>query len=115
MAKPVMSPELVTELLQQHGILTTASAVRWLGKVAVRWRLDGGRWQQPCRGVIVTRPGPLSSDEMLCAIVLGAGTDAVLGDLTATRLDGLTGFDAFARSCRRIRICPRSLLRTAGC
>jgi len=30
---------------------------------------------------------------MLWAIVLGAGTDAVLGGLTAARLDGLTGFD----------------------
>lgn len=88
-----MPPELAAELQQQCGVVTIASGVRWLGRAVVRWRLERGRWQQPCRGVVVTRPGPLSPDEMLWVVVLGAGTGAVLGGLTAARLDGLTGFD----------------------
>jgi hypothetical protein len=93
MAETDMPPELAAELQQQCGVVTMASAVRWLGRSVVRWRLKRGRWQQPCRGVVVTRSGPLSSDEMLWVVVLGAGTGAVLGGMTAARLDGLTGFD----------------------
>ena len=88
-----MPPELAAELQQQCGVVTIASAVRWLGRAVVRWRLERGRWQQPCRGVVVTRSGPLSPDEMLWVVVLGAGTGAVLGGMSAARLDGLTGFD----------------------
>jgi hypothetical protein len=88
-----MPPELATDLQQQRGVLTTASAVGRLGKAAVRWRIQTGRWQQPCHGVVVTHSGQLSHDELLWVIVLGAGTDAALSGLTAARLDGLTGFD----------------------
>lgn len=88
-----MPPELAAELQQQCGVVTNAAAVCWLGRAVVRWRLERGRWQQPCRGVVVTRSGPLSPDEMLWVVVLGAGTGAVLGGVTAARLDGLTGFD----------------------
>jgi hypothetical protein len=93
MAETGIPPELAAELQQQSGVVTTASAVRWLGRAAVRWRLERGRWQRPCRGVVVTRSGPLSLDELHWVVVLGAGTDAALGGLTAARLDGLTGFD----------------------
>jgi hypothetical protein len=93
MTKPDMPPELGTELQQQCGVVTTASAVDCLGKAAVRWRIQTGRWQQPCHGVVVTHSGPLSFDELGWVIVLGAGTEAVMGGLTAARLDGLTGFD----------------------
>jgi hypothetical protein len=93
MAETNMPPELAADLQQQCGVVTIASAVRWLGRAVVRWRLERGRWQQPCRGVVVTRSGPLSPDEMLWVVVLGAGTGAVLGGMTAARLDGLTGFD----------------------
>jgi hypothetical protein len=88
-----MPPELGAVLQQQHGVVTIASAVGWLGKAAVRWRIHTGRWQQPCHGVVVTHSGPLSSDELLWVVVLGAGTEAVIGGLTGARLDGLTGFD----------------------
>jgi hypothetical protein len=78
MAETNMPPELAADLQQQCGVVTIASAVRWLGRAVVRWRLERGRWQQPCRGVVVTRSGPLSPDEMLWVVVLGAGTGAVL-------------------------------------
>jgi hypothetical protein len=93
MAETEMPPELGAELQQQCGVVTTASAVRWIGRAAVRWRLERHRWQQPCRGVVVTHSGPVGPDEMLWVVVLGAGTGAVLGGMTAARLDGLTGFD----------------------
>jgi Protein of unknown function (DUF559) len=93
MAETAIPPELAAELQQQCGVLTIASAVRWLGRAVVRWRLERGSWQQPCHGVVVTRSGPLSPDEMLWVVVLGAGTGAVLGGMTAARLDGMTGFD----------------------
>jgi hypothetical protein len=94
MAETDSPPDWAAEMLhQQHGVLRTACAVRWLGRAAVRWRLERGRWQQPCRGVVVTQSGPLSSDQLHWVVVLAAGTGAVLGGLTAARLDGLDGFD----------------------
>lgn len=95
MAEPAIPPELAAELRQQCGVVTSASVARWLGRAVVRWRLERGRWQQPCRGVVVTRSGSLSSDELLWVVVLGAGTGAALGGLTAARLDGMTGLAGF--------------------
>ena len=74
-------------------VLTVASAIAAVGEPAVRWRLRSGRWQRPCRGVIVTHSGGISDTERLWIAVLGAGPEAVLGGLTAARLDGLSGFD----------------------
>jgi hypothetical protein len=93
MKKPSMPSELAAELQRQCGVLRTASAERWLGKAAVRWRVQTGRWQQPCHGVVVIHSGPLSRDELIWVVVLGSGTGAALGGLTAAHLDGLTGFD----------------------
>jgi hypothetical protein len=74
-------------------VLTVASAVALIGQPAVRWRLRSGRWQRPCRGVLVTHSAVISAPEWLWIAVLAAGPQAVLGGLTAARLDGLTGFD----------------------
>jgi hypothetical protein len=81
------------QLEQQSGVLATASAVRWLGRAAVRWRLESGRWQRPCRGVVVTHAGPLTASQLRWAAVLGSGPGAVLAGLTAAHLSGLTGFE----------------------
>jgi very-short-patch-repair endonuclease len=78
---------------QQCGVMTTAAAIARIGRTAVRWRVESGRWQRPCRGVVVTHSGPLSSDQILWVVLLGAGTGAALAGLTAARIDGLTGFD----------------------
>lgn len=64
-----------------------------VGGAGVRWRLDTGRWQRPCHGVVVTHSGPLSLDQLLWVVVLGSGAGALLAGLTAARLDGLAGFD----------------------
>ena len=89
-------------------VLTVASAIALIGEPAVRWRLHSGRWQRPCRGVLVTHSGGISDAEWLWIAVLGAGPDALLGGLTAARLDGLTGFDDRAThvllpACRQVR------------
>jgi Protein of unknown function (DUF559) len=89
-------------------VLTVASAIALIGEPAVRWRLHSGRWQRPCRGVLVTHSGGISETERLWIAVLGAGPQAVLGGLTAARLDGLAGFDDRAThlllpACRQVR------------
>jgi len=78
---------------RQRGVLTSAAAAQWVGPAAVRWRLESGRWQRPCRGIVVTHSGPLSSGQRLWVVVLAAGRQAALAGLTAARLEGLTGFD----------------------
>lgn len=89
-------------------VLTVASAIAMIGEPAVRWRLHSGRWQRPCRRVLVTHSGGISETERLWIAVLGAGPQALLGGLTAARLDGLTGFDDRAihlllPACRQVR------------
>ena len=89
-------------------VLTVASAIAMIGEPAVRWRLHSGRWQRPCRGVLVTHSGGISDAEWLWIAVLGAGPHALLGGLTAARLDGLTGFDdrgthVLLPACRQVR------------
>lgn len=78
---------------RQAGVLTAESAIRILGRAAVRWRLASGRWQRAADGVLVTHSGPLTDQQRLWVAVLAAGDGAVLAGLTAARLDGLTGFD----------------------
>jgi hypothetical protein len=58
--------------------------------------------------VLVTHSGGISDAEWLWIAVLGAGPHALLGGLTAARLDGLTGFDDRAThvllpACRQVR------------
>ncbi|HTS99702.1 MAG TPA: DUF559 domain-containing protein [Streptosporangiaceae bacterium] len=77
----------------QAGVLTVSSAIRCLGRPAVRWRLASGRWQLVTPTVIVTQSGPLTARQRLWVSLLAAGEGAVLGGLTAAALDGLTGFD----------------------
>ncbi len=90
MAETDQPPELRS---RQYGVLTIASAASWVGRAGVRWRLQSGRWQRPCHGVVVTHSGPLSRDQLLWVTVLGSGTGAALAGLTAAGLDGLHGFD----------------------
>jgi len=73
-------------------VLTASSAIGLLGAAAVRWRVTSGRWQRPHRGVLVTHSGPVSGTEALWVALFAHGPQAVLGGLTAARLDGLTGF-----------------------
>ena len=87
------TPQWIARLLgEQSGVLTQAAASAWLGQAAVRWRLETGRWQRPCHGIVVTHSGPLTHAQRLWAAVLACGGGAALAGLTAARLDGLSGF-----------------------
>lgn len=93
---------------QPPAVLAAASAIATIGEPAVRWRLGSGRWQRPCRAVLVTHSGGISEAEWLWVAVLAAGPQAVLGGVTSVRLDGLTGFDDRAThlvipACRQVR------------
>lgn len=74
-------------------MLTTAAAIRAVGESSLRWRLSSGRWQRPCRGLVITHSGPVNDDEELWIAVLAAGPRSVLGGLTAAQADGLAGFE----------------------
>jgi hypothetical protein len=80
----------------QDGVLGTRTALAHLSPAAIRWRVGSGRWQQPCRRVLVTHSGPLTDRQMLWVATLWAGPSAALAGLTAARLGGLRGFDDWA-------------------
>jgi very-short-patch-repair endonuclease len=76
----------------QDGVLRVDSVMRYLTRDALRWRVTSGRWQQPCRGVVVAQSGPFTEIQVLRIAALWAGPGAALAGLTAATLDGLTGF-----------------------
>jgi hypothetical protein len=80
-------------LSRQDGVLDSQTVLAYLSPAAIRWRVRSGRWQQPCRGVLVTHSGPLTDGQMLWVAILWAGSGAALAGLTAARLGGLHGFD----------------------
>lgn len=86
------SDDLSELLNDRHGVISTAQALRYLSPAALRWRLMSGRWQRPCRGVVVAQSGPLSATQQLWAALVWGGDGALLAGLTAARLDGLRGF-----------------------
>ncbi len=85
--------ELGELLREREGVVRIAEALRYLSPAALRWRLTSGRWQQPCHGLVVAQSGPLSTTQRLWVALLWGGRGALLGGLTAARLDGLRGFD----------------------
>jgi hypothetical protein len=93
------SPITLDDLLAwQDGVLDTRSALACLTTTELRWRLQSGRWQRPCRGVVVAHSGPLTRQQTLRVAVLWAGKGAALAGLTAARLQGFRGFDEKADS-----------------
>lgn len=84
---------LLDRLIADHcGVLRAASVLTCLSAAELRWRVDSGRWQRPCRGVIVTHSGPLTDEQSLRVALLRWGPRAALAGLTAARIDKLTGF-----------------------
>jgi very-short-patch-repair endonuclease len=84
----------LTELLTvQDGVVRVGSAMKYLTRDALRWRISSGRWQLPCRGIVVAQSGALSEIQVLRIAALWAGPGAALAGLTAARLGGLRGFD----------------------
>jgi hypothetical protein len=90
---PAYEDGLTDVLAARDGVLDTRTARAYLSRSELRWRVESGRWQQPCRGVVVAQPGPLTATQRLHVAVLWAGPGAALAGLTAARLQGLRGFD----------------------
>jgi hypothetical protein len=86
-------PGLDELIAGRDGVLATWMALACLTADELRWLVSSGRWQRPSKGVIVTHSGPLTDLQALRVALLHCGPRAVLGGLTAARLDGLTGFD----------------------
>jgi very-short-patch-repair endonuclease len=86
------SAELTDLLTGQDGVLRVKSAMKYLTRDALRWRVSSGRWQLPCRGIVVAQSGPLNEIQVLRIAALWAGHGAALAGLTAATLDGLRGF-----------------------
>jgi hypothetical protein len=80
-------------LTWQDGVIDTNSALCFLSRSTLRWRLRTGQWQQPCRGVFVAHSGPLTTMQTLWIAAFWAGPGAGLAGLTAARQQGLRGFD----------------------
>src|SRR5262245_37638323 len=87
------NPALAELLNGQDGVLSVGAAMTYLTRDALRWRISSGRWQQPCRGIVVAHSGPLTEVQVLRIAVLWAGAGAALAGLTAARLDGLRGIE----------------------
>ena len=96
----------------QDGVLDIRLALSRMSPGALRWRLQSGRWQQPCRGIVVAQSGPLSSMQMLRVAVLWAGPGSALGGLTAAKLQGFRGFDAKGDVIYLVRPVGRAQRRT---
>ena len=86
------SPELADVLSRHDGVLSVDSAMKYLTRDALRWRVSSGRWQQPCGGIVVAQSGPLTEFQALRIAALWAGPGGALAGLTAASLDGLQGF-----------------------
>lgn len=89
----IADPRLERIIKDQEGVLRTADALAFLTAGELRWRIESGRWQRLCRGIVVTQSGPLTDHQALWAVLLRWGPQAAFGGLTAARLDQFTGFD----------------------
>jgi very-short-patch-repair endonuclease len=99
------SAELTDLLTGQDGVLRVESAMKYLTRDVLRWRVSSGRWQLPCRGIVVAQSGPLTEIQVLRIAALWAGPGAALAGLTAATLDGLRGFaDGGHRADRPIHV-----------
>jgi len=70
--------------------MDTATALSFLTRRQLHWRVASGRWQRPCRGVLVAHSGPLEESQILRVALLAAGRQSALGGLSAAWLDGFT-------------------------
>jgi len=74
-------------------VLRTSEAIAAHSRAKVRHAVASGRWQSPCRGVVVTHNGALSAEEIdLVALHLCAPGSALSG-LTSLAYDGFSGFE----------------------
>lgn len=75
-----------------RSVLRTSDAISTYGRGKVRHAIAAGRWQSPCRGVIITHNATLSADELeLVSLALCAPGSALAG-LSSLAHDDFTGF-----------------------
>jgi hypothetical protein len=93
MSTQVRKRACISDLIDENnGVLSTRILLSRITRAEIRWHVSSGRWQQPCRGVVVTHSGELTDKQVLRVVLMHTGPQAVLAGLTAARLDGLTGF-----------------------
>lgn len=96
LASPGSHAGVMTDLEQAledgDSVLDTATALTYLSRGEIRWRVSSGRWQRPCRKALVAHSGPLTNIQMLRVSLIAAGPRSALGGLTAAWLDGFKGF-----------------------
>jgi hypothetical protein len=73
-------------------VLRVSEAIERFGRGAVRNNIERKRWQRPCRGVVVTHNGPLSTREREAAALASASPRVALAGPTALAHDGFEGF-----------------------
>jgi len=76
-------PGLTRLLRERDQVLDALSGLDYMSRSALRWQLSSGRWQQPCRGVVVAHSGPMTELQRLWAAVMWGGPGAALAGLTA--------------------------------
>ncbi len=111
-AREFLPTRLDELLVGQDGVLTTSSALAYMTPGALSWQLKSGRWQQPCRGIVVAQSGPMTTTQHLWVAFLWAGPGSALAGLTAARLHGLRGFDARDEPIYLVRPPGRALRTT---
>lgn len=74
-------------------VLRTGEAIALHGRGKVRHAIAKGRWQSPCRGVVVTHNATLSSHEQDLVSLSLCAPQSALGGLTALAHDELDGFE----------------------
>lgn len=84
--------DLEQALEEADFVLDTTTALTHLSRGQIRWRVESGRWQRPCKKALVAHSGALSDLQKLRVSLIAAGPDAALGGLTAAWLDGFKGF-----------------------
>lgn len=85
--------ELQALIEDGDAVLRYESALHYMSRGGIRWRVESGRWQRPCQGILLARPGPLTDSQKQRVAALWGGPGAALAGLTAARLAGLRGFD----------------------
>lgn len=89
----LVSDEFEWLVSTQEQVLSWRQAHSLLTRDVVKGRVCTGRWQRPCRGVVVAHNGPLTAEQREWAAVLAAGPGALLAGATAARLCGLRRYE----------------------
>jgi hypothetical protein len=75
-------------------VLKVSEAIERYGLGVMRNNVDRGRWQKPCRGVVVLHNGEVSQKQLLAVALASAARGAVLGGLSALTCEKFEGFSA---------------------